>query len=140
MMLNFSSFQQEILFLSMEASLMCKNVSQMLTDLTDWHTLWTKLDLPAHTVKKIQLDQLWMRRGITHWLKIFETNMYLPTEVSSLDNDTTSILQIGSAYVEVKKQYQLIFYTVQVCTIASIYIYIYITVKRELTFLYHCKK
>ena len=31
--------------------------------------------------------------------------MYLPREVSSLDNDTTLILQIGSAYVGVKKQY-----------------------------------
>jgi len=45
-----------MLFLSTEASLTCKNISQILTGVLEWHTLGIKLDLPVDTLGKIQID------------------------------------------------------------------------------------
>ena len=62
----------------------------MLTELLDWHTLGTKLDLPFHTVKKIRLDYNvhgtdWQKQEmINEWLA-YDTEASWSKLASALD-------------------------------------------------------
>ena len=58
-----------------DVSLTDKNIDQMLTEVVDWHTLGEKLELPVHTLEKIQIDHSaygtdrQRQKMISSWLK-----------------------------------------------------------------------